>query len=228
MLKEPIIFKILTHSPIFKGLNESDIETLLHRTGYETKEYRKGDLIVSMGDPCRRLLIPLQGSVKGEMVDYSGKTIKIEDIPAPRPLAVAFLFGTQAVYPVNVVATEPTTIMVIERKGVISLMQKDRDILNNLLSLICNKAQFLTKKLEFLSFKTIREKLAHFLLANSKNDHDVVCFEKSQEEMAEFFGVARQSFARVLKEFQDLGLIRFKRREIRIMERKKLVEVIQN
>jgi hypothetical protein len=31
--------------------------------------------------------------VKGEMTDYNGKTIKIEDIEAPRPLAVAFLFG---------------------------------------------------------------------------------------------------------------------------------------
>ena len=53
------------------------------------------------GDPVANLLIVLSGSVRGEMIDYSGKTVKIEDIEAPKPLAAAFLFGKENRFPGN-------------------------------------------------------------------------------------------------------------------------------
>ena len=139
-----------------------------------------------MGDICEDLMIILTGSVKGEMVDFSGKVIKIEDIQAPRPLAVAFLFGKDARYPVNVTANEETQLLTLAKPEVVRLMQNNLTFLNNYLNLVCTKAQFLSQKLEFLSFKTIREKLAHYLLSNIPSDKTEFQFPKSQEEMAVF------------------------------------------
>lgn len=222
-----LIFKILEHCPAFKGLVATKIETILSNCEFEIRSFQKGDLIISMGDPCDELMIVTMGSVKGEMVDFSGKTIKIEDISAPRPLAVAFLFGKKAAFPVNVTANEDTDILVLPKSDVVKLMQTNVRFLNNYLNLICTKAQFLSQKLEFLSFKTIREKLAHYLLSNSSKNSNNVTLPKSQEEMAVFFGVTRPSFARVLKEFQTEGLIHFKRREISLVDRKGLISILK-
>ena len=49
-----------------------------------------------------RLVILTKGSVRGEMIDYSGRLIKVEDITAPRAIAPLFLFGEQNRYPVEV------------------------------------------------------------------------------------------------------------------------------
>ena len=49
-------------------------------------------MISQTGDVVESLVIVMEGVVKGEMVDYAGRVIKIEDIPAPGALQqLAFL-----------------------------------------------------------------------------------------------------------------------------------------
>ncbi len=60
-------------------------------------------------------MIVISGIVKGEMVDETGKVIKIEDIPAPGALATAFLFGNRNRFPVNVVALSDGELLIIEK-----------------------------------------------------------------------------------------------------------------
>lgn len=223
-----LYFRILEHSPVFKGLSAIKIQNLLSGSQYEILSHQKGDLIISMGEPCDKLMVILTGSVKGEMVDFSGKTIKIEDIPAPRPLAVAFLFGKQSSFPVNVTANEESEILILPKLEIVKLMQKNAVFLNNYLNQVCTKAQFLSQKLEFLSFKTIKEKLAHYILSQTSSRNNRLTLPKSQEEMAVFFGVTRPSFARVLKEFQTSGYIIFKRREISLVDRKGLLHILKD
>ena len=55
-------------------------------------------------------MIVFNGVVKGEMVDYAGRVIKIEDIPAPGALASAFMFGSNNRFPVNVICISDTEI----------------------------------------------------------------------------------------------------------------------
>ena len=63
---------------------------------------RTGSIISQSGEQVNSLVVIVEGVVKGEMVDYSGRVIKIEDIPAPGALAPAFMFGNRNRFPVNV------------------------------------------------------------------------------------------------------------------------------
>ena len=93
---------------------------------------RKKVLIVD--DEVKNILILLCGSVKGEMVDFSGKTIKIEDIESPRPLAPAFLFGENNRYPVDIIANEKVEVLVLPKESFLQLMQQNEIILKNYLN----------------------------------------------------------------------------------------------
>ena len=97
--------EILCQSPIFRGISPEELSELFIQIHFQVKTYQKNDLIVMGGEVCDRLLIIQSGSVKAEMNDYSGKTIKIEDLSVPQPLATAFLFGKQNRFPVTVSAT---------------------------------------------------------------------------------------------------------------------------
>ena len=109
------------------------------------KEYEKDEYVAYSHDVCNDMLIVVQGTVRGEMSDFSGKKLKIEDIPAPRPLAAAFIFGRENRFPVDIIANEPSTIMIIPRDVLIFLLQHSQVILKNYLNAISSRTQFLSE-----------------------------------------------------------------------------------
>ena len=222
------MFQILSSSPFFVGLNPQELEQIFSKISYSVKSFSKGQTIAQRDEEVNNLCIVVDGTVKGEMVDFTGKILKVEEISAPQPLAHAVMFSNMNRFPVDVVAITNCKILFIPRADVLNLMQSNEIILSNFLKAVSNRAHFLTTKLWFLSFKTIKEKVAHYLLTLAKSDtKTTIILPKSHQEMAEFFGVTRPSLARVFAEMQDEGIISVNRREVVITNRNKLLEMIK-
>lgn len=218
----------LSMSPMFRGLKPDEIQALIERVGHSVKSFSKGQTIAQREEEVKNLCIIVEGSVKGEMVDFSGKILKIEEMQAPMPIAHAFLFGERNRFPVDVVALEDCKILFIPKADFMRLMQQNATVLNNYLNAISNRAQFLSNKLWFLSFKTIKEKIAHYLLNLARSESKTtIVLPKSHQELAEFFGVTRPSLARVFADLEAEGVITVNRREINIINKSKLMEMIR-
>jgi len=220
--------EILCQSPIFRGISPEDLAELFNQIHFQVKTYQKNDLITIGGEICDRLLIIQQGSVKAEMTDYSGKTIKIEDMSAPWPLATAFLFGKENRFPVTVSATSDVEMVSIPKPEFVKLLQLNALILNNYLNTISTRAQFLSQKLKFLSFKTIKQKIAHYLLEKAGDRLQTVEIQQSQGQLAEMFGVTRPSLARTLGEMCQEGLIETDRRYIKILDKTRMNQLLKS
>lgn len=223
-----INYKILSECPVFQGIDENEIKILVNEIHYKVKAYKKNEVVALAGEEVKNLNIILSGSVKGEMIDYSGKTIKIEDVEAPRPLATAFLFGKENTFPVTVTAVSEVEILLIPVMQFLNLLQKNKRLLKNYLNSISSRSQFLSRKLHFLSFKTIKGKMAHYLLQQAGPKHHSVELKATQQQLAELFGVTRPALARVLSEMQSEKLIEADRRTIKILNKDKLAKIIQH
>jgi CRP/FNR family transcriptional regulator, dissimilatory nitrate respiration regulator len=219
--------EILCQSPIFRGISSEELAELFDQIHFQVKTYQKNDLITIAGEICDRLLIIQHGSVKAEMNDYSGKTIKIEDLSAPQPLATAFLFGNQNRFPVTVSANTEVEMISIPKPEFVKLLQLNSLILNNYLNTISTRAQFLSQKLKFLSFKTIKQKIAHYLLEKAGDRLQTVEIQQSQGQLAEMFGVTRPSLARTLGEMCQEGLIKTERRSIKILDKSRMNQLLK-
>jgi len=219
------MYEILINCPIFIGLTQLELEEIFSKSHHFTKTFDVGEIAAFSGETVNFLIVVLEGSVKGEMVDFSGKTIKIDDIRAPRVLASAFIFGKQNKFPVNVMANEKTRLLYIPKYDFMKMLQADIRILQNFLNVVSNQTQMLAGKLKFLSFKTIKGKIAQYILGLAGPDKDMIELPLSQNDLAEQFGVARPSLARVLGEMARDGILRVDRRVIRILDRGKLREV---
>lgn len=214
---------------IFKGLTSVQVDELLNLISFKEKKYTKNDLIAQSDDEVRDLLIVVEGSVRGEMTDFTGKTIKIEDIESPRMLAPAFLFGMNNRYPVDIVANVDSVIISISRDSFLKLLQTNKLVLINYLNSISNRAQFLSNKIKFLSFQTIKGKIAHLLLQiKQKTGKDEFMLPKSQNELAEMFGVARPSLTRAMREMHDERIISAEGKEIKILDKDRLSGLLRN
>jgi len=223
-----INYQLLTQCPIFRGITENEAEYLLKKIHFQIKSFSKDEVVVVAGDPVLNLNIIISGSVRGEMIDYSGKTIKIEDIEAPKPLATAFLFGQENKFPVTVTANNDAKILTIPVSEFLKLLQMNTLILKNYLNSISSRAQFLSQKLHFLSFKTIKGKVAHFLLQQAGEKFHSVELKNTQQQLADLFGVTRPSLARVFGEMQKEGLIRIANKTVTLLDKMALNKLIKN
>ncbi|HPF50199.1 MAG TPA: Crp/Fnr family transcriptional regulator [Draconibacterium sp.] len=223
-----IDFSLLSRCPVFSGLTEDQSREVLGRIHYQIKNFEKDEIVVLAGEEVKNLLIVLEGSVRGEMIDYSGKTVKIEDVEAPQPLASAFLFGKENKFPVTVTANIPTQILAIPVPEFLKLLQLNAIILRNYLNSISSRAQFLSQKLHFLSFKTIKEKVAHFLLKQAGERFHSFELKATQQQLADLFGVTRPSLARVLGEMQNERLIIIEKKTVTLLNKPALNELLRN
>lgn len=218
-------YSILLKAPLFSGMMLTEIMSVISVTPYHIRKYSPGAMISQSGDPVSSFMMVISGTVKGEMVDFSGRVIKIEDIPASGALASAFIFGNRNRFPVNVVAISETSLMIIEKADFIKFLKRNDKLLINFLDMISNRSQFLTEKIKFLNFKTIRGKFAQYILQATGLDKSEIKLAMTQNDLAEYFGVARPSIARVLGELENEGIIITKGKTLKILDRRRLTEL---
>lgn len=218
----------LVNNPLFRGITPERLFADLEEISFHTRSYKKGEILAQQGAVCNRLVILTKGSVRGEIIDYSGRLIKVEDIAAPRAIAPLFLFGEENRYPVEVTANEPTEVIELPKSSVLRLFRKNEQFLENYMNLSANYARTLSDKLFFMSFKTIRQKLASYLLRLYKQQQQThITLDRSQQELSDYFGVSRPSLARELAHMQEDGLLIADRKHITILQKEQLVRLIQ-
>lgn len=211
---------------IFRSLSVEEIENVLSDAIFQYKKYNKNDLIAQSGTSCEHVRVIVDGNVSGEMTDLSGKVLKIEDLTPPMMIAPAFLYGKRRKYPVNVISGAETILWQMHRDDFTILLQKNLVMLDNFLNAISSRAQFLTEKIKFVSFPSIKAKLAGFILHYAQ-ERDVLQLPITHQQMSELFGVARPSLSREIRNLNSEGIIDSERDVIRILDRKRLADLLK-
>ena len=220
------MFETLKASPLFKGLETEDINSLINNSSHQIKQFSDKEVLAYAGEKVEKAMILLEGKLQGEMVDFAGNSLKIEEMEPPQMVAAAFLYGPQSVFPVNLSAVSEGKMLIIYKQDFTQLLSADPRVLNNYLNIISGKAQFLSRKITFLSFKTIKEKIAYYLLQNFKTGNQVVIINQSQKGLAEMLGVARPSLARTISEMESDRLIKWERNQVEIVDMKSLQAIL--
>lgn len=213
---------------LFSGLSPETIGTLIRDVHHQVRSYRKGDVVASSGDVYDRLYILVQGSVVGEITDFEGKVIRIEELEAPDSIATAFIFGNNNTLPVDITSTKDSRVLIIPREELLKIFRKHERVLHNYLNIMANRAQHLSKKIKLLGLHNIRGKVAHYLLEQVNREKRMsITLKNSQNELANMFGVARPSVARVIRELHESGIIQAKGKQVEILDKSALSALLR-
>ena len=87
---------VLINNPLFRGITPEKLSANLEEISFHTRSYKKGEILARQGDVCNRLVILTKGSVRGEMIDYSGRLIK-KILPPPERLPRFFCLAKKIV-----------------------------------------------------------------------------------------------------------------------------------
>ncbi|MEA5126683.1 MAG: Crp/Fnr family transcriptional regulator [Proteiniphilum sp.] len=216
----------ISSCPLFFRLSEEEIDKILERSVSEVREVNKGNYVVRQGDPVQFLYLLMDGLVRTEMVTKEGNVLEIEFIEPVRPLAPAFLVAAENRYPVDAITAEKSIFYIIPKSMWMKEMMQNETLMTNFMKVSSNMTVFLSKKVQMMSIKSLKGKLSLYILENTTLQHDSFILRRTQTQLAEYFGVQRPSLARTLGEMIREGMISLYKRELKVLDRRKLEELV--
>lgn len=214
---------VLGKNSLFRGLSKGEIGEIIRSVHHQSKAYSKGEVVANEGDNYDRLILIVKGAVVGEMMDFEGKVLRVEQRSAPETVAIAFIFGNNNRLPVTITAVEETRLLFIPRDDLVKLFSGNKIVLSNFLDNMADRAQFLSRHLRMLGLHSIRGKIAHYLLEQVKLQGSTdIRMPHTQAALSEMFGVARPSVARVLRDMNNASIIESRGKNIRIINTEEL------
>lgn len=221
------MYQILLNSPLFRGLTINELNDLFLQVKHQIRQFRSGEMLAQAGDEVDKAILLMEGRLQGEMVDFAGNSLKIEELDPPQMVAAAFLFGPRSLFPVYLSAKTDGKILVVTKKEFTAMLTLESRIMVNYLNIVSGKAQFLSGKINFLSLKTIKEKVAFYLLQQMNNSgKKSLSIEQTQTNLSELFGVTRPSLSRTILEMEKQEILTWSRDRVEILDLKKLNTIL--
>ena len=169
----------------------------------------------------------MNGGIEVQKTYPSGKVVTINRLSDGHIFGEVIIFSNKKTYPSTIVSSGDSEILFISQGDIIKLCSSNVTFLNNFMRVLSNRILNLSKILKELSYQTIRQKIASFLLDEYKNQKSLVIkINISRQEMAEQFGTTRPSLSRELINMKDDELIDFDKKTITIIDLEALEETL--
>ncbi|MDR0510429.1 MAG: Crp/Fnr family transcriptional regulator [Rikenellaceae bacterium] len=200
------MYEILALSELFSGLAPERIEELL--AACQTQGYSRGDVIALQCARYDRLSVVVEGEVAAEMHDQSGNRLDVERIVAPSVVAPSCLFAVHNSLPATLTARTAATLLFIDRERFVAMLADCRELMVNFLRMVSSGNRFISERVVYLTYKTIKGRFAAYLLdLLERQQNTMVVNPLTQREMAAMFGVTRPALARAVGEMAAEGSI---------------------
>jgi len=212
----------LDRFPSFAGLAEAQlarVAAMAHRQRFE-----RGAYLLYEGDPCQGAYLIARGRVRVSKVSPEGREQVLALLRPGEALNLVPLFDGGP-NPASAQALTEVEVYTFTRAAFLRLVQEFPQIAQNLLADFAAKLRLLVGLVEDLSFRSVAGRLARFLL---ELEHEPAGRRWTQEEIAAQLGTVREVVGRVLRAWQDEGLVRLERGRVVVLERGRLAERAQN
>ena len=222
-------YTVLENSTLFRGVPAQDLRTYLEDTPHHIQCYDKEETIFHLMETASRIGIILEGRVEAQKSFPNGSQINVSVRIPGELIGPAAVFSKNRRYPCDIVALEPTMLMMFQKEDLLSLMQKDVRILQNFTTEIASAAYMLQQRLELLSYSGIAQKAAFWLLMQIRQTgKTAVRIPDSMSRWAMIMNVSRPSLYREMKKLEGEGIIRYTGKTIEVLDQDELQSVLSD
>ncbi|HIR02885.1 MAG: Crp/Fnr family transcriptional regulator [Acutalibacteraceae bacterium] len=217
-------FPILEKSPLFAGVDKSQIEVMLGCMDGKTVQYEKNAYIFRAGTCTETAGLLLDGSACIFQEDFWGNRNIIAKIAPGQIFAEAFACTQGAVLNVSVVADAPAVVLFLQMKNMIEACAGGNVfyscVIYNLLSTLAQRNLYLNEKLTHMAQRTTREKLLSYLSAESARQNAAAfAIPYNRQQLADYLSVDRSAMSNALCKLRDQGVLQFKGKHFVLCEK---------
>lgn len=203
---------LLKNTYMFNGINESEIEGMLKCLNARTMLYKKNEYILRNGETVNSIGMVLEGLALVEKEDIWGNRTIISEISPGSLYAESYACLSKLPAEISVIASDNTTVMLFDIRRILTTCSSScgfhTKLIQNLLYTIAQKNVLLTKKMEYISKKTIKEKLLAYLSSEAmKASSPTFNIPFNRQELADFLSVDRSALSSEISRLQKKGII---------------------
>lgn len=205
---------IIKKSPLFYGIEISEVNALLHCLSPKIQSYSKNQSIVNAGESIDRFGLVLDGEATILKETADGNRIIMTIIKKGGMFGEMLVFSSNKTWPATVRVQSSCKVLFFTHSDLVNRCGNNCSyhisMLQNFMKIISDKALMLNKKVEYLSIKSIRGKICRYLVDqyNIKKS-PTITLSMNRTELADFLNVSRPSMSRELCKLRDENIIDF-------------------
>jgi CRP-like cAMP-binding protein len=217
--------RFLSVLPLFSDLKPTEIASLA--TGCALRRVERGDMIFRMGEPCESFHVVVLGQVKLFVISPAGAEKVIELIGAGGSFAEALMFLGKPCM-VNAQALSDSLLLSVQRQAVLTELERDSRFALRMLAGLSRRLHGLVSDVQAYSLQSGVQRVIGYLLRDQVgaegggSDVLTVSLPVSKATVASRLSLTPEYFSRVLRELEEARLIEVDRRDIRILDVKRL------
>ncbi len=202
---------LLKNTKMFSGINEKEILSILDCLHATIKNYKKNELVLYQGEPVHSIGMVLSGIVLIEKEDFWGNRLILQELLPGTLFAESYACLKTMPIETNVFAKEPAAIMFFDINRIFHICSKTCSfhtrLIENLLATIAEKNVALTRKIQLISQKTIRDRLLSYLSAVSQTiGSSKFSIPFNRQELADYLSVDRSALSNEISKLQKEGI----------------------
>ena len=212
---------LLAGTRLFQGIREHEIEAMLTCLSAEERTYGKDAYIYRAGDVTGRLGVVMEGAVNIIKDDVWGNRKIIENIGGGQIFGETYACLKGEPLMVDVQASERSRILFMDVNRILTTCSSSCDfhnrLIRSLMYVLAGKNLMLTKKMDIITPKSLRERVMVYLSQESvKQESRTITVPFNRQQMADYMSVDRSALSAELSRMQRDGVISYEKNRFTI------------
>ena len=214
----------LLSASLFEGLEKKAVAGFLKEARCRLGSFPRGTILLSQGDSVAAAGVLLSGKIKAYRLNRQGEE-NLQSVLGPGSMFGDMLMATDnGKSPVTVEVTEDARVLFVPFDSIMAAGSEFGNRLRvNLLHELSARYWALSRKVRYLSERSLRGRIALFLLDAARDQGGLTfTLPMTREAMASLLGVNRSALSRELSRMEKDGLVAVYRGSFRLLSREGL------
>ncbi len=217
--------RYLSVLPLFNELKPAELQRIAE--GSRLRRLTRGDMVFRVGEACAEFHITVTGQVKLFAISPAGQEKVIELVGPGNTFAEALMF-TGRPYIISAQALTDTLLLSISKEAVFAEIGIDPHFALRMLAGISRRLHGLVHDVQAYALQSGLQRVIGYLLRDvdgadgACSSPMTVSLPVSKSTIASRLSLTPEYFSRVLHELESAGLIEIDKRDIRIVDSKRL------
>ncbi|WP_129715886.1 response regulator [Pedobacter sp. SYP-B3415] len=172
----------------------------------KVRHLKKKQVLYYAGDQPLGIYLILEGTVKTSKIADDGRELTTGMYGADEILGIDSLLVNEPFSDTGE-ALEPTSVCLLPKDEVISLLNKYPDVGHQFLKILSKDIHEKAQQLLELAYNSVRKRLAQVLIRLAAQYEPGTAFRISREELGSLAGMATETVSRTLTDFVEEGLV---------------------
>ncbi len=225
-------YPIIKNCALFRNIGENAFGSLMSCLDAQIRSFREDEYIFFAGDEINSVGIVLGGVIEVMKENLAGNKHILAFLGPADMFAEGIVCTVRRISPVTVRVKEDAKILFIPYERVIKSCGNSCNfhisLIQNMMIVLGEKNVNLNRKLELLTLKGMREKIASYLMNEAGvRDSNMFQIMLNRTELADFLNVSRTSMCRELARMKDEGLIDYYGNSFKIVNKALLAQCLE-